>query len=424
MALYEAKARGKHCYVVFRPEMQTALRDRLELELDLRDALAKGELRLVYQPTFDLYAMTVTGVEALLRWHHPVRGDVPPATVIPIAEDTGLIVAVGQFVLEEACTQAAAWHAAGYRIAMAVNVSGRQLEREDLVDHVKHALEISGLGPQWLVLEITETVLMRDTETTAVRLHALKALGIRISVDDFGTGYSSLAYLRQFPVDSIKIDRSFITNIAESSESEALIHTLVQLGKSLGIETLAEGIEQSAQLVHLQQEHCDVGQGFLFCVPSRWPPPASSWPTTRSAAIPQRRSPQRRRRVGRRRHGEGLPGARPGGLSRRCLRAGPAAPRLGRAMPECFGHADQGVAWGSVRATTCCRSRGTPKGSGVAVGWRVSHLDGRDDRRPMDRRQAQALASERFGPRCLERALPGEPSSGRATSDERSARRT
>jgi len=267
VALYEAKARGKHCYVVFRPEMQTALRDRLELELDLRDALARGELRLVYQPTFDLYAMTVTGVEALLRWHHPVRGDVPPDTMIPIAEDTGLIIPVGRFVLEQACAQAAAWHAAGYRITMAVNVSGRQLEREDLVDHVTHALEASGLGPEWLVLEITETVLMRDTETTAARLRALKALGIRISVDDFGTGYSSLAYLRQFPVDSLKIDRSFITNIAESTESEALIHTLVQLGKSLGIETLAEGIEQSAQLLHLQHEHCDIGQGFLFSRP-------------------------------------------------------------------------------------------------------------------------------------------------------------
>jgi diguanylate cyclase (GGDEF)-like protein len=267
VALDEAKAQGRHGCVVFRPEMQAALEERLGIELGLQSALAKGELRLVYQPTFDLRDMTVTGVEALLRWHHPVRGAIAPETLIPIAEDTGLIVSIGQFVLDQACAQAQRWHAAGYPVAMAVNVSGRQLERDDLVDHVKLALEKSGLGAAWLTLEITETVLMRDQEACAGRLRLLKSLGVQIAIDDFGTGYSSLAYLRQFPVDCLKIDRSFVTNIAQSTEAGALIHTLVELGKTLGIETLAEGIEKEVQLAHLQREHCDSGQGFLFSRP-------------------------------------------------------------------------------------------------------------------------------------------------------------
>lgn len=268
VALYEAKAAGKDCYVLFAPEMQVAVQDRLELETDLRATIGTGQLFLAYQPTFDLRTEKITGVEALLRWNHPTRGLVMPDQFIPAAEESGLIIPIGRWVLVEACRQAAAWHGAGHPLAIAVNVSGRQLDGSaDLVEDVRTALTGSGLPASSLTLEITETMLMRDPTRSADRLHALKALGVRVAIDDFGTGYSSLAYLKQFPVDALKIDRSFISGIAESPEGGALIHTLVQLGKTLGIETYAEGIEDHSQLRHLQAEECDSGQGYLFARP-------------------------------------------------------------------------------------------------------------------------------------------------------------
>jgi diguanylate cyclase (GGDEF)-like protein len=267
VALYEAKAAGKNCYMLFKSSMQTVARDRLTLEMDLADALEHHQLFLLYQPTFDLQSEKVIGVEALIRWHHPARGVIPPIEFIPIAEESGLIVPIGRWVLDEACRQAMIWYRHGHRIDMSVNVSGRQLDDDELIEDVRHALGESGLDPTTLTLEITETTLMRDAEATAKRLHLLKELGVRIAIDDFGTGYSSLAYLRQFPVDALKIDRSFISGIAGSKGSAALIHTLVQLGKTLDIETLAEGIEDQAQLETLQREHCDHGQGFLFSRP-------------------------------------------------------------------------------------------------------------------------------------------------------------
>jgi diguanylate cyclase (GGDEF)-like protein len=267
IALYEAKAAGKNCYMLFQSSMQTAAQDRLTLEMDLADALKQHQLFLQYQPTFDLQSERVIGVEALIRWNHPTRGVIAPIEFIPIAEESGLIVPIGRWVLNEACRQAALWYEDGHRIGMAVNVSGRQLDDDELIEDVHSALQESGLDPTTLTLEITETTLMRDAEATARRLHKLKQLGIRIAIDDFGTGYSSLAYLRQFPVDALKIDRSFINGIAGSKGSAALIHTLVQLGKTLDIETLAEGIEERSQLETLQREHCDHGQGFLFSRP-------------------------------------------------------------------------------------------------------------------------------------------------------------
>ena len=176
-------------------------------------------------------------------------------------------MAIGRWVLQTACDQAAAWHRDGRPLRIAVNVSARQLDRDDLIEHVTEALANTGLDPAALVLEITETTLMRNADAAAHRLRALKSLGIRIAIDDFGTGYSSLAYLRQFPLDALKIDRSFISGIAASKESGALIHTLVQLGKTLGLETLGEGIEDQAQLHQLQREQCDLGQGFLLARP-------------------------------------------------------------------------------------------------------------------------------------------------------------
>jgi len=267
IALYEAKAAGKNRYMLFQSSMQTAAQDRLTLEMDLADALEQQQLFLQYQPTFDLQSERVIGVEALIRWNHPKRGVIAPIEFIPIAEESGLIVPIGRWVLDEACRQASLWYEDGHRIGMAVNVSGRQLDDDELIEDVRSALRESSLNPTTLTLEITETTLMRDAEATAKRLHMLKQLGVRIAIDDFGTGYSSLAYLRQFPVDALKIDRSFISGIAGSKGSTALIHTLVQLGKTLDIETLAEGIEEQSQLETLQREHCDHGQGFLFSRP-------------------------------------------------------------------------------------------------------------------------------------------------------------
>ncbi len=202
-----------------------------------------------------------------MRWQHPERGLVGPDEFIPIAEGNGLIVALGRWVLREACRQARGWQDAGHEIGVSVNVSACQLDDATIVSDVELVLAETGLEATRLALEVTETALMRDPAATAQQLHALKRLGVGIAIDDFGTGYSSLAYLRQFPADTLKIDRSFISDIASCSESDALIHTLVQLGKSLGIETLAEGIEDESQLEALQREGCDHGQGFWFSRP-------------------------------------------------------------------------------------------------------------------------------------------------------------
>jgi predicted signal transduction protein with EAL and GGDEF domain len=220
-----------------------------------------------YQPTIDLNDMSPTGVEALIRWKHPVRGVVQPDDFVPLLEETGLITEVGKWVLEEACSQVAAWRAAGYPIGMAVNVSGRQLDTDQLIVDIEGALSHSELDPGALTIEITETTLMRNVDETARRLAQIKALGVRIAIDDFGTGYSSLAHLQRFPVDALKIDRSFIAGMRHNQEGETLIHTLVQLGKALSIETFAEGIEQQAELSLLRGEDCDSGQGFLFARP-------------------------------------------------------------------------------------------------------------------------------------------------------------
>jgi diguanylate cyclase (GGDEF)-like protein len=264
IALYGAKAAGKDCFVVFRPEMHTVVQDRLLLEMDLREALAAQQYFLVYQPIFNLASGAPTGVEALLRWSHPTKGVVLPDDFIPILELSGLITSVGRWVLAEACRQGARWHGLGYQLDISVNISARQLENDDLIRDVTSALRVSGLDPRSLIVELTETAIMRNMPDVVRRLLALKAMGVRVAIDDFGTGYSSLAYLQQFPVDSIKIDRSFISSMADSPEAGVLIRSLVQLGKTLGLETLAEGIEATGQYAQLVREHCDSGQGYLF----------------------------------------------------------------------------------------------------------------------------------------------------------------
>ena len=267
VALYRAKEAGKNRAVTFESHMQAAVRDEARLHADLRVALERREFQLEYQPIFDLTTRTIRGVEALLRWRHRERGIVQPATFIPFLEESGLIVDVGRWVLFDACRQSAALRHIGHDLTMSVNVSARQLESDDVVDDLRAALAQYEIDPSQLTIEITETTIMRDPTATAHRLETIKALGVRIAIDDFGTGYSSLAYIRQFPIDVLKIDRSFVSGMAESHESDMLVHTLVQLGKSLGLETLAEGIETASQLDELVRLECDSGQGFLLGKP-------------------------------------------------------------------------------------------------------------------------------------------------------------
>jgi diguanylate cyclase (GGDEF)-like protein len=267
VALYQAKAGGKNRYEIFHPEMQTEISRRIELEFELRLAIERNQLSLVYQPIYNLDDLTPIGVEALLRWN-PQSGEVvEPDEFIPILEQTGQILEVGRWVLLEACLQMAEWHAKGHMLDISVNVSGRQLDFDQVIDDIGDALQASGLAPEYLIIEVTETALMRNAANTAVRLKAVKELGVRIAVDDFGTGYSSLAYLQQFPVDCLKIDRAFTHAITTSPESKALIRTLVQLGKDLGLRTLAEGVETTGEMDHLRNERVNEAQGFLLSRP-------------------------------------------------------------------------------------------------------------------------------------------------------------
>jgi diguanylate cyclase (GGDEF)-like protein len=267
IAMYRAKWDGRARFVAFASGMQTAVQTRMELEMDLRSALDRDEFFLVYQPTFNLQDMRPTGMEALIRWNSPSRGVVQPDDFIGMLEETGLIVPIGLWVLEQACRQGVLWREAGSPIGIAVNVSARQLDRDEFVGDVARVLGETGFEAEALTIEVTETAIMQDTTATATRLAALKALGVRIAIDDFGTGYSSMAHLQHFPVDALKIDRSFITQMTHNQEGETILHTLVQLGKALSIETLAEGIEDARELTLLQDENCDSGQGFLFARP-------------------------------------------------------------------------------------------------------------------------------------------------------------
>ncbi len=264
IALYEAKAAGKNCAIEFQRSMKRAVEDRLTLELDLRAAIGTDQFFLMYQPIFGLENRVPLGFEALIRWNHPRDGLIQPNAFIPLLEETRMIVEVGRWVLEQACHRAIEWQLGERGLYMSVNISARQLDDDSLVDYVKETLERTGVDPALLVLEITETAIMRDVGATARRLRLLKELGVNLAIDDFGTGYSSLAHLRRFPIDILKIDRSFVANMNDSSESAALIRTLVQLGKQLGIRTLAEGIEDHEQFWRLQREECDSGQGFML----------------------------------------------------------------------------------------------------------------------------------------------------------------
>ena len=271
MALYRAKAEGRGTYRFFEADMDASMQARRLLELDLRSALARDEFELFYQPLVDLRAAELNGFEALLRWHHPARGIVPPAEFIPLAEEIGLITSIGAWVLKQACAEAARWPA---HLTVAVNLSPVQFLSRTLVLDVVSALGASGLSASRLELEITEAVMLQDTDTTLATLAQLKGLGVRISMDDFGTGYSSLSYLRKFPFDKIKIDQSFIRDLSSRPESMAIVRAVAGLGTTLGIATTAEGIETLEQLRAVRAEGCTQVQGYLLGKPK----PASSIP--------------------------------------------------------------------------------------------------------------------------------------------------
>jgi len=264
MALYRAKADGRATYRFFEPEMDALMQSRRALELDLRKAVTNGEFTLHYQPLVGLKHDAICGFEALIRWNHPQRGMISPLDFIPLAEETALILPIGEWVMRQACADAAKWPG---DISVAVNLSAVQFKTPNLSQIVVSALAQSGLAHGRLELEITESVLLANTESTYATLHQLRELGVRVSMDDFGTGYSSLSYLRSFPFDKIKIDRSFVHDLSSNPDSVAIIRAITGLGASLGMATTAEGIETGEELECLRREGCTEAQGYYFSRP-------------------------------------------------------------------------------------------------------------------------------------------------------------
>jgi diguanylate cyclase (GGDEF)-like protein len=260
LALYRAKAEGRGCYRFFEPGMNERMQARRSMETDLRRALALKQFQLVYQPQIDLASNTVVGFEALIRWHHPVRGLVPPSEFIPLAEEIGVITAIGDWVLRTACKQAAAWPPS---IAISVNVAPAQVRGGKVVETVVSALSHSGLPAQRLEVEVTEGALLDHTDSVLDSMNRLRALGVTVSMDDFGTGYSSLGYLRRFPFDKIKIDQSFIRDIDRNAEGQAIFRAVRSLAAALGMKTIAEGVETAGELACVRAEGCDQVQGYF-----------------------------------------------------------------------------------------------------------------------------------------------------------------
>jgi diguanylate cyclase (GGDEF)-like protein len=264
-AMYHAKSRGKNKFQMFSEEMHYKSSTRLALESELRDAIEQGQFELYYQPQVALPSRRLVGAEALIRWRHPEKGLLLPTTFIPVAEETGLIVPIGEWVLRTACQHIRSWHEQRFRpIRISVNLSGRQFREDGLIDSVTAILQETEINPDLLELEITESVLMDDAESTVARLAKLKTMGIHLAIDDFGTGYSSMTYLKRFPVGRLKIDRSFIRDIPEDADDVAITMATIQMAHSLKLEVVAEGIETPAQVQFLCERQCDIGQGYLF----------------------------------------------------------------------------------------------------------------------------------------------------------------
>jgi diguanylate cyclase (GGDEF)-like protein len=267
-ALNQAKQRGKNSVVLFSRDRSIYSRAQISMESDLHRALERGELQMHYQPKISLATGNVVGAEAIMRWAHPIHGFVPPAQFIPMAEQIGLITEMGAWALEQACRHSEVWRRAGVgAMSVSVNVSGAQFRRGDLINAVRNALQKSGIDPSRLILEITESVLMQNTTESLRAMLALQDLGVGLSMDDFGTGFSSLSYLKRFPLDELKIDRSFIKDIPGDSESETIVSTLITLAHNLSLKVIAEGVELDAQRQFLKARGCDEYQGFLFSQP-------------------------------------------------------------------------------------------------------------------------------------------------------------
>jgi diguanylate cyclase (GGDEF)-like protein/PAS domain S-box-containing protein len=267
-AMYEAKQHGRNRYEFFRSDMRVRLATRLALEGDLRYALGRNEFVLHYQPKIDLKTGLITGMEALIRWQHPERGMLLPAAFVPIAEECGLIMPIGQWVLLEACRQSRAWSDSGFGVMpVAVNVSAVEFQGKDFLSGVRAVLIATGMEPQNLELELTESVLMQNAESAVVTLLALKTMGVRLAIDDFGTGYSSFTYLRRFPVDTLKVDQSFVQEITADPEGKTMVDAMINIGKSLNHRVIAEGVETRSQLDFLQRHGCGEGQGYYFSHP-------------------------------------------------------------------------------------------------------------------------------------------------------------
>lgn len=266
-AMYKAKELGRNTYCFYTDRMNADMTEQLQLQSDLFRAVENNEFVLHYQPQIDLKQNRITGVEALIRWHHPYLGILPPMKFIPMAESSGLIVSIGQWVIEEACRQAFDWHRRGLGIGVAVNISPIQFKRGDLESVVREALAASGLPPENLELELTESVMMHDTENTLQTVCRLKEIGVQLSIDDFGTGYSSLAYLKRFAVDKLKIDQSFVRDICNDYEDAIIVKTIIQMAKSLNLKTIAEGVENEEVLNVIEGYGCDAVQGYHFAKP-------------------------------------------------------------------------------------------------------------------------------------------------------------
>jgi diguanylate cyclase (GGDEF)-like protein len=268
VAMYRAKERGPGRVEVFDEALRARIMERLDLENGLRRAVQRGELRVYYQPEVSFSEDRVVAVEALVRWEHPERGLLEPAQFVQIAEETGLIVEIGEWVLNEACRQVAEWRAASADLAVAVNVSSRQLMQPDVVEVVQNALTSSGLPPDALILEIAESAVMRDPETALATLTLVKDLGVKIAIDDFGVGFSSLAQLKEMlPLHALKVDRSFISGLAEDDRNSAIVAAVVVMATTLGVTAIAQGVETEEQVAQARALGCDVSQGFFFTVP-------------------------------------------------------------------------------------------------------------------------------------------------------------
>jgi EAL domain-containing protein (putative c-di-GMP-specific phosphodiesterase class I) len=266
--MYKAKSAERNTLRFFDPAMQTALDERSALEASLRVAVEHGQLRLYYQPQLDS-ARRIIGAEALVRWMHPERGLLLPGEFIPLAEETGLILPIGQWLLETACTQIKAWSAgpATNGLRLAVNVSARQFRQPDFVTQIEQVLARTGADPARLKIELTESLVIDDVADTIARMQALKVLGVGFSMDDFGTGFSSLSYLKRLPLDQLKIDRAFVRDLANDLNDAAIVQTIITMGKTLGLDVIAEGVETEAQLERLRTFGCAAFQGFLFARP-------------------------------------------------------------------------------------------------------------------------------------------------------------